>query len=61
MKTIRINLWTPHRNDGWVWFDRKQTNRFDYGKKGVAVWWCLFGFCGYITLQTWPWQRRAKK
>ena len=55
---IRVNLWGRPYNGGWVWFDKKQIKRFDYGWHKPTLWGCVFGICWRITLQTWPWQHK---
>lgn len=70
---IKVKLWHGVYNGGWVWFDREQTKRLSCGgfredykysylndgkpDRDRTVWWCFFGFCGKIHLQTWPWQK----
>lgn len=56
-KTIRVSLWNRPFNGGWIWFDRKQAKRFSSGWSYPTLWWCFGGFCGRITLQTWPWEK----
>lgn len=53
--SINVSLWHSPYNGGWVWFDKKQLKRFDYGWRRPTLWWCLCGFCGRITLQSTPW------
>lgn len=66
---MKVNLWHRPYNGGWVYFDRKQVKRWrcgwghvDYNHVGErevepVLWWCFFGFCGRITIQSWPWQK----
>lgn len=74
---MHIRLWHSPYNSGSIWFDRKQIKRFDFGgfskdykyahvndgKPDIdrTIWWCFFGFCGHILLQSWPWQKHPAK
>lgn len=43
---------------GWIWFDRSNLRRCDWGRCRVTdsrttagtYWWAIFGFCGSIRL-----------
>lgn len=68
---IKVRLWNSPYNGGWIWFDRKQIKCFRFGgfskdykyaylnngepEIDRTIYWCIFGFCGRFTLQTWPW------
>lgn len=54
---MRVNLWNSPYNGGWIWFDRRNLSRCQAGRNGCKIWWAVFGFCGSIYLQTWPWQK----
>lgn len=56
---MNLKLWDSPYNGGWIWFSRSNWRRLDVGWKNHKLWWVIFGFCGSITLQTWPWKRRA--
>lgn len=69
LNTIKIKLWNRPYNGGWVWFDRRDLFRFnlvafreeeEWGCRfnSSTVSWRLFGFCGYLTIQNWPWQKK---
>ncbi len=63
--TTHVRLWHSPYNGGWIWFDRKQLKRFASRWRRQTLWWCLFGFCGRLTLQSTPWGKdpgnRARK
>jgi hypothetical protein len=71
-KSFNVRLWHSPYTGGWVWFDKSQWRHCRGGwgvgepKRGAGsykrewtpvLWWCLFGFCGRIIIQTWPWQK----
>lgn len=58
---LNVCLWHGPYNGGWVWFDKKHWKRFSCGWRRPKLWWCFGGFCGRITLQTWPWARNPMK
>lgn len=72
MKKIKINLWNRAYNGGWLWFDKSQLKRFDFGAfketedwgcryVDSTVWFCVFGICGRFIIQSWPWQKETGK
>jgi hypothetical protein len=70
-RQLHVRLWHSPYNGGWIRFDGSQWRRFRCGwgagrhdwKGGPdpVLWWCLFGFCGYILIQSWPWQKDPGK
>lgn len=57
---MRIRLWHSPYNGGWIWFARRNLNRFEWGWDGEdhKLWWAILGFSATFTIQTAPWGKR---
>jgi hypothetical protein len=52
-----VRLWHDPYNGGWVWFSREHLFSFRAAWHRPKLWWTIFGFCGSLTLQSWPWRQ----
>ena len=58
---MRIDLWHSPYNGGWMEFRKENLKTFRFGRYKNEYWWSVFGFCGKVLIQSWPWQKNPSR